>query len=56
MGGVFQLFWTRGQNFQELENHPLFGLYVGLRTVMAHMGVSFSLLMDYNECILRLKV
>ena len=29
---------------------------VGLGTVMALVGVSFSLLMFYDECILRLKV
>ena len=29
---------------------------VGLRTVMAHVAVSFSLLMHYSEWILRLKV
>ena len=29
---------------------------IGLGTVMVPMGVSFSLLMCYNECILRLKV
>ena len=30
--------------------------YGGLGTVMAPVGVSFSILMCYNECILRLKV
>ena len=57
MGGVFQLFWGRGRDFQKLGHCPLFDLYiVGLRTVMAPVGVSFSLLMCYNEAILRLKV
>ena len=31
-------------------------LMVDLRTVMAPIGVSFSLLMCYNECILRLNI
>ena len=30
--------------------------YGGLGTVMTPVGVSFSILMCYNECILRLKV
>ena len=29
---------------------------VGLRIVMVLVGVSFSLLMYYNECIMRFKV
>ena len=44
MGGVFQLFWGRGGDFQELGHHFL-TFMVGLGTVMVPVGVSFSLLM-----------
>ena len=46
----------RGRDFQELGHRPLFDPYGRLRSVMASVGVSFSLLMCYNERILRLKV
>ena len=46
----------RGRDFQELGHCPLFDPYGRLRTVMVPVGVSFSLLMCYNERILRLKV
>ena len=46
----------RGRDFQELGHHPFFDPYGHLRTIMAPAGVSFSLLMCYNERILRLKV
>ena len=42
----------RGGDFQELGHCPLFDPY-GLGTAMAPVGVSFSLLMCYNERILR---
>ena len=51
MLGLFQVFWRRGRDFHDLGHRPLFGL----RTVMALVGVSFSLLMNYNKHILRLK-
>ena len=56
MGGVFQLFWGRGGDFQELGHCPLFDLSGWPSTVLAPVGVSFSLPMCYNERILRLKV
>ena len=46
----------RDGDFQELGHCPLFEPYGRLRTVMAPVGVSFSLLMCYNERILRLNV
>ena len=46
----------RGRDFQELGYCPLFDPYGHLRTVMAPVGVSFSLVMCYSEPILRLKV
>ena len=55
MGGVFQLF-LEGQGFPGIGPRPIFWIMVGLGTVMAPVGVSFSLLMCYNEHILRLKV
>ena len=47
MGGVFQLFWGRGGNFQKLGHFLTF--LVGLGIVMAPVDVSFSLLVCYNE-------
>ena len=46
----------RGGDFQELGHRPLFDPHGHLRTVMAPVGVLFSLLMCYNERMLRLKV
>ena len=46
MGGIFQLFWGRSGDFQELGHHRLFGLLRCLGTVMALPGVSFSLLIE----------
>ena len=46
MGGIFQLFGGRGGDFQELGHCPLFGLLQCLETVMAPLGVSFSLLTE----------
>ena len=40
-GGIVQLFWGRGGDFPELGHSPLFGL----GTVLATMGVSYSVLM-----------
>ena len=56
MGGVFQLF-REGEGISRYwaTAHFLI-LMVGLGTVMAPVGVSFSLLMCYNELITRLKV
>ena len=55
-GGSIPAILGRGRDFQELGHHPLFDHYGLLRTVMEPVGVSFSLLMCYNERILRLKV
>ena len=41
VGGVLQLFGERGEDFQELGHHPPFVL----ETVVAPLGISFSLLM-----------
>ena len=50
MGGLFQLFWGRGGDFQELPPPPTFWPFmVSLGTVMALVGVSFSMLRNYNE-------
>ena len=47
MGGLFQLFWVKGRDFQDLGQHPLLGLYKEcLGTVMAALGVSFHLLIQ----------
>ena len=56
MGGLFQLFQRKGQGFPRIGQLPTFWpLTVGLRTVMALVDVSFSLLMCHEERILRLK-
>ena len=54
VGGVFQSFGGRDRDFQVLGHLPL--SMVGLGTTLVTLGVSFSLLMCYNECILRIKV
>ena len=41
MGGLFQLFWGRGGDFQELGHQAIFGLLMVLGTVM-----SFCLLIE----------
>ena len=56
MERLFQLFWGRGRYFQELGPTHFWPLIVSLETVMVLMDVSFSLLMDYDDRILRLKV
>ena len=44
MGGLFQLFQRKGQGFRRIGQLPTFWpLTVGLRTVMALVGVSFKL-------------
>ena len=44
MGVLFQLFWGRGRDFQELGHCPLFWPFmVGLGTVMAPVAVSFNI-------------
>ena len=45
MGGLFQLLWERGGDFQELGHHPLFSLswLAWEETVMALVGVTFSI-------------
>ena len=47
----------KGWGFPGIGPPPTFGPFmVGLRTVLALVGVSFSMLMYYNEPIMRLKV
>ena len=48
--------WDRGVDFQELGDYPLFDLYGEPWNHLGSVSVSFSLLMCYNEPILRLKV
>ena len=56
MGGVFQLFQEGvGISRNWATDHFLIPK-VCFGTVTAPVGVSFSLLMCYSECILRLKV
>ena len=56
MGGVFQLFQEGVGISRNWATAHFLILMVGLGTVMAPVGVSFSLLMCYSEHILRLKV
>ena len=56
MGRLFQLFPGRGGDFLELGHCPLFGLLWLASELSWSMGVSFSMLMYYSECIMRLKV
>ena len=56
MGGVFQVFQEGEGISRNWATAHFLILVVGLGTVMAPVGVSFSLLMCYSECILRLKV
>ena len=55
MGRFFQLFWGRGRDFQELGKR-FWAFMVGLCTVMAPVGMLFSMLIYYSEGIMRLKV
>lgn len=49
VGGLFQLSWKKGGELQEL-GHPSFLVFYGdLGTIMAPVGVSFKVLMYYNE-------
>ena len=54
-GEIFQLFWGRGENSRNWAIAYFLVSMVGPGTVMASMGMSFSLLICYNECILRLE-
>ena len=56
MGGVFQLFQEGAEIYRNWATAHFLILMFGLGTVMAPVGVSFSLLMCYRERILRLKV
>ena len=56
MGGLLQLFQVRGGDFQEVSYDSLFDLCGQPWDYHAPVRVSFSLLMGYNEHILRLKV
>ena len=47
----------KGQGFPGVGAPPTFWPFiVGFRTVMAPVGVSFSMLIYYSDCIIRLKV
>ena len=56
MGGVFQLFWEGAGISRDWATAHFLILMVCLGTVMAPVGMSFSLLTCYNECILKFKV
>ena len=57
MGGLFQLFQGKGRGSQGTGPPPSFWPFiVSLRTVMSSVSVSFSMLMYYNECIMRFKL
>ena len=56
VGGLFQLFWGRGEGFPGIGPQPTFWpCIIGLRIVMALVGVSLPMLVYYNECF-RFKV
>ena len=55
MGGVFQLFWRKGGISRNQAAAHSLTFMIGLETVIAPEDVSFSLLICYNECILRLQ-
>ena len=46
MAGLFQLFWGRGGDFQELATTHFLVFWWCLGTVIAPLGVSFSLLIE----------
>ena len=56
MGGLFQLFWGKGGDFQELGHCPLFFFFFFfgqcLGTVMVPLGVSFHLLTEDQGLVL----
>ena len=44
VGGLFQLLWRKGKDFQELGHSPHFGLFMfSQKTVMVPVGMSFSI-------------
>ena len=52
MGGVFQLFWGRGGDFQELGHRPLFSLLWSASELSWHLWVCHLadiLQSEYNE-------
>ena len=54
---IISTIWGKGQSFLGIGLLPIFwSLMVNLGTVMVPLGMSFSLLMSYNEHILRIKV
>ena len=55
VGGVFQLFWRKGGISRDQAAAHSLTFMIGLETVIAPVGMSFSLLICYNGCILRLK-
>ena len=53
MGGLFQLFWGRGRDLQDLGHHSLLGLLtVPWNTRVAPLGVSFHLLIEDQGLVL----
>ena len=56
-GRIILIISEKGRGFPGIGPLPTFWtLMVSLITVMALVGVSFSMLMYYNECIMRHKV
>ena len=55
-GRISPTILEKGWRFPGIGPPPTFWPFmVGLRTVMAPVGVSLSMLIHYNECIMRLK-
>ena len=49
-GRIIPTIWGKGQGFPGIGSPPTFWRFmVGLKTVMEHVGVSFSMPMYYNE-------
>ena len=56
-GRIIPSILEKGWRFPEIRLLPTFWPFmVGLGTVMVPVGVSFSMEMHYNECIMKLKV
>ena len=56
-GRIIPTILGKGRIFPGIEPPPTFRPFmVSLGTVLVLVGVSFSMLMYYNECIMRLKV
>ena len=53
---IFPSIWGKGEGFPGIEPPPIICPFMdNLGPVMAPVDVSLSMLMHYNECIMRLK-